>query len=238
MCVRVCMYGTYMYVYVYACTVHEIQHIHVRVCMYTCMYNVCTVHACIRVCIYGTCVYVYACVLHVCTVHTCTCTCMHVHVYIAHVCTCMYVGYMRVRVYACIVNVCTCMYVCRIHACTCIHVQYMCVRVCTMYVRYMRVRVCIYSTCVYVYACVLHVSTCMHVRYTTHTGSYVQSLISILFLFRFDGISYMRDEKEERKQARSNKQTRQSNTAHPRQSLFLEKMNCLGWDSNPRHSIL
>ena len=39
----------------------------------------------------------------------------------------------------------------------------------------------------------------------------------------------MRDEKEERKkQARSNKQTRQSNTAHPRQSLFLEKMSCLG----------
>ena len=33
----------------------------------------------------------------------------------------------------------------------------------------------------------------------------------------------MRDEKEERKkQARSNKQTRQSNTAHPRQSLLLE----------------
>ena len=44
----------------------------------------------------------------------------------------------------------------------------------------------------------------------------------------------MRDEKEERKkQARSNKQTRQSNTAHPRQSLFLEKillMRCLRWD--------
>ena len=49
----------------------------------------------------------------------------------------------------------------------------------------------------------------------------------------------MKDEKEERKkQARSNKQTRQSNTAHPRQSLFLEKMSCLRWDSNPRHSIL
>ena len=47
----------------------------------------------------------------------------------------------------------------------------------------------------------------------------------------------MRDEKEERKkQARSNKQTRQSNTAHPRQSLFLEKMSCFRWDSNPRHS--
>ena len=27
--------------------------------------------------------------------------------------------------------------------------------------------------------------------------------------------------------------TRQSNTAHPRQSLFLEKISCLGWDSNP-----
>ena len=42
----------------------------------------------------------------------------------------------------------------------------------------------------------------------------------------------MRDEKEERKkQARANRQTKQSNTAHPRQSLFLEKMSCLGWDS-------
>ena len=49
----------------------------------------------------------------------------------------------------------------------------------------------------------------------------------------------MRDEKEERKkQARSNKQTRQSNTAHPRQSLFLEKMSSLRWDSNPRPTTL
>ena len=47
----------------------------------------------------------------------------------------------------------------------------------------------------------------------------------------------MRDEKEERcKQGQTN--NRQSNTAHPRQSLFLRKMSCLGWDSNPRHSIL
>ena len=38
----------------------------------------------------------------------------------------------------------------------------------------------------------------------------------------------MRDEKDGRKkQARSNKQTRQSNIAHPRQSLFLRKMSCL-----------
>ena len=42
----------------------------------------------------------------------------------------------------------------------------------------------------------------------------------------------MRDERK-KQAARSNKQTRQSNTAHPRQSLFLEKMSCLGWDSNP-----
>ena len=50
----------------------------------------------------------------------------------------------------------------------------------------------------------------------------------------------MRDEKRGRKkQARSNKQQlRQSNSAHPRQSLFLRKMSCLGWDSNPRHSTL
>ena len=48
----------------------------------------------------------------------------------------------------------------------------------------------------------------------------------------------MRDEKEERKkQAGLNKQTRQSNTAHPRQSLFLRKMSCLGWDSNPRYTL-
>ena len=48
----------------------------------------------------------------------------------------------------------------------------------------------------------------------------------------------IRDEKEERSKQSTNKQTRQSNTAHPRQSLFLEKMSCLGWDSNPRHSTL
>ena len=35
----------------------------------------------------------------------------------------------------------------------------------------------------------------------------------------------MRDAEGRKKEARSNKQTRQSNTAHPRQSLFLEKMN-------------
>ena len=54
----------------------------------------------------------------------------------------------------------------------------------------------------------------------------------------------MRDEKEERKkQARSNKQTRQSNTAHPRQSLFPMYMyihvhvECRGFGSHPRQLI-
>ena len=43
----------------------------------------------------------------------------------------------------------------------------------------------------------------------------------------------MRDEKEGRsKQGQTNTQGK-SNTAHPRQSLFLRKMSCLGWDSNP-----
>ena len=31
---------------------------------------------------------------------------------------------------------------------------------------------------------------------------------------------------------------KQSNTAHPRQSLFQGKMSCLEWDLNPRHSAL
>ena len=39
----------------------------------------------------------------------------------------------------------------------------------------------------------------------------------------------MRDEKEGRKEGRKKvkQTTRQSNTAHPRQSLFLRKMSCL-----------
>ena len=37
----------------------------------------------------------------------------------------------------------------------------------------------------------------------------------------------MRDEEGRKKEASKVKQTRQSNTAHPRQSLFLRKMSCL-----------
>ena len=67
------------------------------------------------------------------------------------------------------------------------------------------------------------------IHVATHVHVYTCTCIHVL----------MRDEKGGRnKQARSNKQTRQSNTAHPRQSLFLRKMSCLGWDSNPRHSTL
>ena len=47
----------------------------------------------------------------------------------------------------------------------------------------------------------------------------------------------MRGEERWKKEASKVKQTtRQSNTTHPRQSLFQRKMSCLGWDSNPRHS--
>ena len=87
-------------------------------------------------------------------------------------------------------------------------------------------------TCIYVYTCIhvhMHMYICMYtctyacIHVHMHTCRY-------MFL--------MRDEKEGRKkQARSNNQTRQSNTAHPRQSLFQRKMSCIGWDSNTRHSI-
>ena len=44
----------------------------------------------------------------------------------------------------------------------------------------------------------------------------------------------MRDEKEGRKkQARSNKQQGKATQPHPRQSLFLRKISCLRWDSEP-----
>ena len=51
---------------------------------------------------------------------------------------------------------------------------------------------------------------------------------------------FLNERREGRKKEASKvKQTnKQSITAHPRQSLFLEKMSCFRWDSNPRHSIL
>ena len=49
----------------------------------------------------------------------------------------------------------------------------------------------------------------------------------------------MRDAEARKKEASKVIQTtRQSNTTHPKQSLFLTKMSCLVWDSNPRHSAL
>ena len=48
----------------------------------------------------------------------------------------------------------------------------------------------------------------------------------------------MRDKEGRKKEASKAMQTtKQSNTTHPRQSLFQRRMSCLGWDSNPRHSI-
>ena len=93
---------------------------------------------------------------------------------------------------------------------------------------------------------------CIHTvhTYTTHVLSPKSHSCTVLYMEiymhstlafkKVDVHVVMRDEKEGRsKQVWSNKQTtRQSNTAHPRQSLLLRKMSCLGWDSNPRHSTL
>ena len=47
------------------------------------------------------------------------------------------------------------------------------------------------------------------------------------------------NEMRRRKEASKVKQTtKRSNTAHPRQSLFLRKMSCLGWDSNPHVQLI
>ena len=49
----------------------------------------------------------------------------------------------------------------------------------------------------------------------------------------------MRDAEGRKKEAsKAIQTTRQSNTAHPRQSLFQRKMSCLGWNYNRRHSTL
>ena len=74
-------------------------------------------------------------------------------------------------------------------------------------------------------------------------NSTIVFIVIVVYILRKHHVRYihvlMRDEKERRKkQARSSKHTRQSNTVHPRQSLFLRKMSCLGSDSNPRHSTL
>ena len=143
MCLRVCMYGTY--VYVYACTVHAYTCLHVQnMCVLVCTMYARYVRICVCMC--ATCVYVYARTVH-------TCTCMHVqymHIRVFMYSTCVYV-------YACSAHAYTytyiCMYsTCTVHVCTCMYVA----------IWYMHIRVCMYGTCVYVYACVLHVCTCIY----------------------------------------------------------------------------
>ena len=69
---------------------------------------------------------------------------------------------------------------------------------------------------VYTYTC-----TCCHLYTATQNAMYMY-------------IVHVREIKKEgkKKQGRSNK-NKQSNTAHPRQSLFPRKMSCRRWDSNP-----
>ena len=112
--VRVCMYGTCVYVYAFiTCVYVHAFTLHACTCMHVRYMRACTVHACtcmhlhcmrVRVCMYGTCVNVYACTVH-------ACTCMHLRVRVPAY-TCMHLHYMRVRV--CIYI--TCVYV-HVYAC-------------------------------------------------------------------------------------------------------------------------
>ena len=72
--------------------------------------------------------------------------------------------------------------------------------------------------------------THIHVHLKKYTHVCTHTNVWLYMLMRYaDG---------RKKEASKVKQTtRQSNTVHPRQSLFLKKKSCLGWDSNPRHSI-
>ena len=73
----------------------------------------------------------------------------------------------------------------------------------------------------------IHVYTCIHV---VHVHTHDPDTLVHIHL-------HVRQMKKRKKEASKVTQTtRQSNTAHPRQSLFLRKMSCLGWYSNPRHS--
>ena len=67
--------------------------------------------------------------------------------------------------------------------------------------------------------------------------SYVNIIIMTTFIILCTTSAYVhvREMREGRKKVASKviQTTTQSNTAHPRQSLFLRKMSCLGWDSNP-----
>ena len=62
-----------------------------------------------------------------------------------------------------------------------------------------------------------------------HIAQYFkQSVTVMLFCFQY---MLVRDAKGRKKEASKVKQTtKQSNTTHPRQSIFQIKMSCLGWD--------
>ena len=71
-----------------------------------------------------------------------------------------------------------------------------------------------------------------HTHKSTREGGGAENMY-IVCLYMYIHV-LMKDEKEGRKkQARSIKTTRQSNTAHPRQSLFLRKMSCFRQSALP-----
>ena len=82
-------------------------------------------------------------------------------------------------------------------------------------------------TALYTIIHIKYIYTCMYTFYTYTCTIHIRYTCTV---YTCTCTCVMRDEKEGRKkQARSNKQTRQSNTAHPRHSLFLRKMSCLGY---------
>ena len=104
----------------------------------------------------------------------------------------------------------------------CIYVQ--CSIACTMYK-------CIYVQCRI--ACIMYICTMQYCMYNVQM--YICTMQNCMYIQCIHVL--MRDEKGRKKEASKVKQTaRQSNTAHPRQSLFLRKMSCLGWDSNVLNS--
>ena len=177
---RVCMYGTC--VYVYACT-----YLRLRVCMYgTCVYVYACTYLRLRVCMYGTCVYVYEC-----TVHACTCmrvrrrmyhTSIHIHTRRHHTYSRMYrtcihvdarttVWYMRLRVPY--VHTRRRTYHSMVHASTCMHV------------RYMRVYTCMYG-------CTVHACMCISVlpRGLRHQGALRLTNVLPIARYVFNSVRY------------------------------------------------
>ena len=55
--------------------------------------------------------------------------------------------------------------------------------------------------------------------------------LNVIYYYMFYEKEGKKEERRKKEGSRVKQTTRESNTAHPRQSFFLRKMSCLGWDS-------